>query len=914
MFRSFRDVHPNQSGTSCAHKSKRKEAQAELLARAVACIEVLERRQLLSGAVFVPAPVVDYVSSARSKPIAVVAADVNGDGIIDLVTESANGDISIFLGKGDGTIKSTQVVYDDLGHTAVAGPQSLAVANVDGKPAIFVSSQNSNQVSVLSANSQGAFSLYSSAGISNHSNGSDINALAVTNISGTSFLVTANFDGSITTSKIKPGTTGFAGFTGTAVNQNSVITYSANGMAETAHLVSLAVGNFVSNAGGHDLIVVGSNGAAAVLPGTKTGIGTTATAISVITSGKAVYSSASGDLIFLNSDGSITPVQGLQSSTAATAFTNTTTIPAPLMSSSITTGDFNGDGNPDLIVSNDLSASSGGGSFKLYAGNGAGSYSLVGSYNRGSTQTKYGFVAADLSGDGLPDLAAVYYQNGATVVGVSQNTTPTKPSFTSANKVAVTVGSSFSFTATTSGFPEAKLSVTGNLPPGVTFKDNGNGTGTFTAGLVRSVKTATLIATIHATNASGTTTQTLTFGMVQAGKFTSPTVVTFTQNTVASLSVRSVDGFSGGTFTPLKATLGGTAIGNTAQTTVDGLKFKDNLDGTATLSGVPTTPGFFTLQITAGSSTQTVQIEILGPPVFSTSAYSYTFSVGTSSTTGAVALPVPGAPFPKISTHTGFTPNLANGLRFTDNRNGSFTISGDPVNGTAGTYTAMLYALNNQGAAASVPLTIIVNQPAVIRSASSATFTVGKSAQQFLVRATGNSGQGLPSFSSVVNAANGIVSGTLPSGLTFTPNSDGTATITGTPDVGTGGSYTLAIATATDIHGNALPSIVTQTFTLKVDEAPSFTGALTTDTVTVASSSSVSQMISLDGFGTPLAFSGAIKGLPTGMSLALNNTGTELVLTGTAPGSPGTADILFKLRNSDGSLTSEVLTLQLVTT
>ena len=56
--------------------------------------------------------------------------------------------------------------------------------------------------------------------------------------------------------------------------------------------------------------------------------------------------------------------------------------------------------------------------------------------------------------------------------------------------------------------------------------------------------------------------------------------------------------------------------------------------------------------------------------------------------------------------------------------------------------------------------------------------------------------------------------------MTFVDNVDGTATLAGTPDAGTGGTYALTI-TATN---GVLPD-ATQSFTLTVDQAPAITSA-----------------------------------------------------------------------------------------
>ncbi len=84
---------------------------------------------------------------------------------------------------------------------------------------------------------------------------------------------------------------------------------------------------------------------------------------------------------------------------------------------------------------------------------------------------------------------------------------PSAPTFTSKSAVKAKQGKPLAFTVKTKGNPPAALSVTTALPPGVTFHDNGNGTGalsdptplggTYTVGL-------------HASNGSGHADQTVT--------------------------------------------------------------------------------------------------------------------------------------------------------------------------------------------------------------------------------------------------------------------------------------------------------------------------------------------------------------------------------------------------------------------
>ena len=92
-----------------------------------------------------------------------------------------------------------------------------------------------------------------------------------------------------------------------------------------------------------------------------------------------------------------------------------------------------------------------------------------------------------------------------------------------------------------------------------------------------------------------------------------------------------------------------------------------------------------------------------------------------------------------------------------------------------------------------------VNQAPAITSADSTTFTVG-TAGSFTVTTTGSP---TPTLSET---------GTLPSGVTFADNGNGTATLAGTPAAGTAGTYPLTFTAA---NGSPTrPPNATQSFTL----------------------------------------------------------------------------------------------------
>ena len=158
------------------------------------------------------------------------------------------------------------------------------------------------------------------------------------------------------------------------------------------------------------------------------------------------------------------------------------------------------------------------------------------------------------------------------------------------------------------------------------------------------------------------------------------------------------------------------------------------------------------------------------------SANSATFTVGTA---GSFTVTTTGAPTPSV-TGTGTLPS---GVTFRDNGNGTATLSGTPASGSGGTYSLTITANNGVGPAANQTFTLTVNAaqtaPA-ISSANSTTFTVG-TAGSFTVTTTGAP---TPSVTGT---------GTLPSGVTFRDNGNGTATLSGTPASGSGGTYSLTI-------------------------------------------------------------------------------------------------------------------------
>ncbi|WP_254507681.1 beta strand repeat-containing protein [Anatilimnocola floriformis] len=182
---------------------------------------------------------------------------------------------------------------------------------------------------------------------------------------------------------------------------------------------------------------------------------------------------------------------------------------------------------------------------------------------------------------------------------------------------------------------------------------------------------------------------------------------------------------------------------------------------------------------------------------------------------------------------------------------------------------------NQIGASASVTLEVLGSAPD-ITSDNSATFTVG-------------------SFSTFNVTVDGVptpeldITGQLPSGVSFVDNGNGTATLSGTPDVGEGGVYTFTI-----MASNGILPMDSQEFTLTVNEAPTFASAnATTFTVAVLGSFTITTN---DFYPSPatITYTGS---LPNGVSLVDNGDGTATLSGTPAGGTQGSYEIALTASN-----------------
>ena len=445
---------------------------------------------------------------------------------------------------------------------------------------------------------------------------------------------------------------------------------------------------------------------------------------------------------------------------------------------------------------------------------------------------------------------------------------------TSAATATATSGKAFSFTVTTTGTPTPTLTSAGTLPPGITFTANSNGTATL-SGTPTAAAKGPYPLTFTAKNSTGTASQAFTLTVGNAPAFTSAAAVTET---------------SGTAFTYTVATTGYPTAALKAGTLPGGVSFSDNGNGTGTLSGTTAVAaGTYSVPVTAtntsGTASQTITLTVKAAgtkvkvPTF-TSAAAATATSGKAFTFTVTTV---GSPTTTYTTNVTESGTLPAGVSFSNNGDGTATLTGTPTAASAGTYPVTFTAANTGGTTTQSFVLTVTGAPA-ITSAATATATVG-SGFSFTVNTTGAPAPALAE------------AGALPQGLTWTDNHNGTATLAGTPGVGTGGVYKLTV-TATNSGGTA-----TQAFTLTVDQAPAITSAATSTAThgkayTFTFTSTGYPAASLTHTGTVAGLTYTSTGNGTATLTGTPTTAGTYTLTITASNSVGTATQTFTLKVS----------------
>ncbi len=292
-------------------------------------------------------------------------------------------------------------------------------------------------------------------------------------------------------------------------------------------------------------------------------------------------------------------------------------------------------------------------------------------------------------------------------------------------------------------------------------------------------------------------------------------------------------------------------------------------NGVATTTFQKSADGAGTVSATLDNGAATASVPRYSAPGF-TSPATVSAVVGQAA---SITVTTSGYPAPALS----LLDALPAGLVFADDHDGTATISGTPAAGTAGDHAVTVQA-TNAVTSASEPLTLSIDQAPAFSSGSSATFTAG-SAGSFAVTTTGR-----PAPHPIT------VAGSLPSGVLLTDHGDGTATLSGTPATGSGGTYSLTLQTT-----NGIGAPAAQSFTLTVQEAPRITsGTQLTATLGEAIDFPVT---TAHAYPVPTLSAGT---LPAGLTFADHHDGTASI-TGTPTGPAGTTTVPVTASNGVGS-------------
>ncbi|HEY6292158.1 MAG TPA: FG-GAP-like repeat-containing protein, partial [Terriglobia bacterium] len=302
-------------------------------------------------------------------PISIAVADFNKDGILDVASvaysATSASSVSVLLGKGDGTFSSA--ANYPTGNAADTDPQFVAAGdfNGDGYPDLAIANFGDNTVSILLNNGDGTFP--TSGTIPTYATGIGPTSVAVGDFNGDGILDLAVANSTDGTVSILLGN-GLGGKgNGTFGIQKAYSASGVIGAPSPSWIVAADVHDKVGSGNGVLDLVVADTLTPLAPGGKNSGVD----AVSVLLG---------------NGDGSF--------KTATQYSTGTNTAP-----SSVVVGDFNGDGMPDIATAN-----SGTGSVSVLLNIGSGAFGSATSYAAG--QEAVGIAAADLNGSGNLDLIA----------------------------------------------------------------------------------------------------------------------------------------------------------------------------------------------------------------------------------------------------------------------------------------------------------------------------------------------------------------------------------------------------------------------------------------------------------------------------------------------------------------------------
>jgi hypothetical protein len=295
-------------------------------------------------------------------------------------------------------------------------------------------------------------------------------------------------------------------------------------------------------------------------------------------------------------------------------------------------------------------------------------------------------------------------------------------------------------------------------------------------------------------------------------------------------------------------------------------------------------------------------MNVTNPPMFQalSAAWStFAFTVGKLGTSPLITA----ASGIALTTTITAASKLPPGIVVVSKGNGAIALSGTPAAGSGGVYSVTFTATNATGSTTQTfPALLVVNQPApTITSPKSTIFTVGQSGT-FTVTATGYASGAAGPFATL-SESTGVGQTGLPAWATFTPNNNGTATITGQPTAPGTSTFTI---TASVSGGTP----VSQVFTLVADQPPTFGTPTGNNTFTVGQVGNTYTIPFTPG--SPPVTTVSLSGkLPTGVTYTVNQVNHTIVLIGVpAAGTAGIYNFSFNVANSTATRTTAPFVVQ----
>jgi hypothetical protein len=373
-------------------------------AHAISIYRNIGTNGILTAASFAP-PVVLPTTSGQYSPYGIAVADLDGDGKLDIVvTEFGDNLVSVYKNNCTPGNIATNLFGPRQDFPTGSQPQKMAAADLDGdgKPDLIVANASAGTISILRNTSEGGSINF--APKVDIATGGGCNGVAVGDLSGSGRLdiVTANTDGTL------------------SILQNIINAPGAIATDSFAPKISLSIPS-----GGVDVVIVDIDGDGRLDLAVSTYLPQTFSIIQNQSNGGDLTASSFGQRIDYPLDG---------------------------RGHTISVGDLDGDGRPDLVVDTELNST-----ISIFRNESTPGIltnsSLSGPVELATGWNAWGSAVGDLVGDGRPDIVfANTYDNN---ISIYQNLTPfgTVPPFITTQPASQVVdeGGSASFTVSVGG-------------------------------------------------------------------------------------------------------------------------------------------------------------------------------------------------------------------------------------------------------------------------------------------------------------------------------------------------------------------------------------------------------------------------------------------------------------------------------